>query len=77
MGISKQMQMEELDRIKREEYDPKRKFDNDELVEVIENLQKESKLTNMSGIPDNSYEGSAEEEEMKKFPEIRKVKTDE
>jgi len=42
MGISKQMQMEELDRIKREEYDPKRKFDNDELVEVIENLQKEA-----------------------------------
>jgi hypothetical protein len=43
MGISKQMQMEELDRIRREEYDPNRKFDNDELVEVIENLQKESK----------------------------------
>jgi len=61
MGISKQMQMEELDRIKREEYDE----------------DGNPKLTNMSGIPDNSYEGSAEEEEMKKFPEIRKVKTDE
>jgi hypothetical protein len=42
MGISKQMQMEELNLIRREEYDPKRKFDNDELVEVIENLQKEA-----------------------------------
>ena len=31
----------------------------------------------MSGIPDNSYEGSAEEEEMKKFAEVRKVKNNE
>ena len=77
MSISKESWTEELNLIRREEYDPKRKFDNDELVEVIENLQKESKLTNMSGIPDNSYEGSAEEEEMKKFPEIRKVKNNE
>ena len=45
MGISKQMQLEEMDRISREEYDedgnPKKlQFINEELIEVIEGLQK-------------------------------------
>jgi|TARA_R100000951_G_scaffold116087_1_gene126476 hypothetical protein len=45
MGVSKQMQIEEMDRISREEYDedgnPKeQEFVNEELIEVIEGLQK-------------------------------------
>ena len=45
MGVSKQMQIEEMDRISREEYDedgnPKEpEFINEELIEVIEALQK-------------------------------------
>ena len=45
MGVSKKMQLEEMDRVSREEYDedgnPKEtEFLNDELVEVIEGLQK-------------------------------------
>jgi len=50
MSISKQMMMEEMERIEREEYDedgnPKVKFDNDELVEVIQNLQKKVEKDN-------------------------------
>ena len=42
MSISKESWTEELNLIRREGYDPKRKFDNNELVEVIENLQKEA-----------------------------------
>ena len=55
MSISKQMMMMEMDRIEREEYDedgnPKHplsrsSFDNDELVEVIQNLQKKAEKDN-------------------------------
>lgn len=66
MGISKKMQLEEMDRISREEYDEddraknddaafcahqnyvseimkmKGRYDNDELVEVVESIQKKT-----------------------------------
>lgn len=67
MGISKQMQMEEMHRVSIEEYDEdgraknddaafcakenhdsdmRRQYDNDELVEVIEILQKKAENDN-------------------------------
>ena len=68
MGISKQMQLEEMDRISREEYDEDGRAKNDDAAFCAkENYDSDiaAAADDMSGIP--SRDTSAEEEEMKKL----------